>query len=191
MGCFHFITRLADLVGIKSWTPGVFMRRQSLRFAILRLQASLLRWGMDFSPRSEEVDAATELEEIARLRGGQLPAGYRTMLTAPTLAASTRAIMSGLRSIDSAMLHQVETAVSSALQDTDVEPPAEHPSPRNPLEALAFLGTRHAYRVTPADVDRVRQEYGWSDAELTDLFYAIAVRNIVERLDRLLARQPR
>jgi hypothetical protein len=36
----------------------------------------------------------------------------------------------------------------------------------------------------------VRRRYGWSDAQLTDLFYVISYRNAAERLDRLLASAP-
>jgi hypothetical protein len=36
-------------------------------------------------------------------------------------------------------------------------------------------------------IGAIREKYGFGDPELTDLFYAIAMRNAFERMDRLLA----
>ena len=40
-------------------------------------------------------------------------------------------------------------------------------------------------------VQAVREKTGWGDPELTDLFYAISMRNGLERMTRLLAEPPR
>ena len=56
-----------------------------------------------------------------------------------------------------------------------------------PLALLATVATRHSAEVSGESVDAVRGRYGWTDGQLTAAFHAIAVRNSLERLDRLLA----
>jgi len=88
------------------------------------------------------------------------------------------------------MLERVTRVVAGALPASDNEATGFHPRPADPMDALAFVGTRYAVRTTDAMVDAVRARYGYGDAELTDLFYAIAMRNGLERMHRLLAAPP-
>jgi hypothetical protein len=80
--------------------------------------------------------------------------------------------------------------VRAALPADEAEATGFHPRPADPLDALAFVGTRYASRTTDRMVEAVREKYACDDAELTDLFYAIAMRNALERLTRLLAETP-
>ena len=185
LGSFHYITRMTDLVGIQAWLDPLRKRPRWILALARRLQATLARWGMDFSNQVVEIDVAAELSEIERLRGEPLPAGYEAMFEAPVLAAYTRAMMSGLPTLDPDMLDQVTRTVAACLPSHEAEATDELPLPLEPLDALAFVGTHFAHRTT-TDLDAVRRRYAWSDAELSDVFYAIATRNTLERFDRLL-----
>jgi len=186
LGAFHFINRVADLVDIPSDVPLIQRRWRRLRTLGVRLQALGMRLAVDLRSRPVDVDAAALLAGIEAVRGAPLPAGYASLRHAPNAAASLHAMMRVVPSLDPAMLAHVTRVVAEALPANQAEATGFHPRPPDPLDALAFVGTRYVVRVTDDMVDAVRRRYAMSDPELTDLFYAIAVRNTTERLDRLL-----
>ena len=110
-----------------------------------------------------------------------------TTLWLPIVLTSVAAVVSRL---DPSMHEQVSRAVAEALPSCDEEATGFHARPPDPIDALAFVGTRYAVRTTDALVSAVRDKYGYAEPELTDLFYAISMRNGIERMNRLLAEPP-
>jgi len=186
---FHFVNRVADLVGIRSDLPLVQPRWRWLRQVGVRLQAIMMRRVMDLSNCPVEIDVSQALAEVETVFG-PLPPGYRAVAEAPNVAGFLKVVAGVVRGLESTMLERVTRVVAGALPASDNEATGFHPRPADPMDALAFVGTRYAVRTTDAMVDAVRARYGYGDAELTDLFYAIAMRNGLERMHRLLAAPP-
>ena len=190
LGGFHFITRIADFVGIESDLPMLRRRWPRLRAFSVRLQAAVFRRMMDLRNEASNVDVPALLAEMERVRGGPLPAGYAAMRESPSAAAWAHRATVELPTLPPEMLARVTAGVAAALPATEDEATGFHPRPADPLDALVFVGTRYAARTTDELVDAVRKSRGWDDGALTDCFYAIAYRNGVERVDRLLAALP-
>ena len=189
LGGFHFITRVADFVGIESDLPILRRRWPRLRAFSVRLQAAVFRRMMDLRNEASNVDVGALLAEMERIRG-PLPAGYAAMHESPSAAAWAHRATVELPTLPPEMLARVTAGVAAALPASEEEATGFHPRPADPLDALVFVGTRYAARTTDEMVDAVRKSRGWDDGALTDLFYAIAYRNGVERVDRLLAAMP-
>jgi hypothetical protein len=145
---------------------------------------------MDLRNEASNADAGALLAEMERLRGAPLPAGYAAMREAPNVAAWAHRMALELPSLPAEMLARVTAGVAAALPASEDEATGFHPRPADPLDALVFVGTRYAARTTDEMVDAVRASRGWDDGALTDCLYAIAYRNAVERVDRLLAAMP-
>jgi alkylhydroperoxidase family enzyme len=146
---------------------------------------------MDFSNQQPPVfDVAGTLSAVARVRGVELPAGYALFAESPGCVAWLATCLETWTGLDRAMLAAAGKAVAAALPASRADVTGFHARPEDPLEALAFVATRYAARTTDALVDAVRQARGCNDAELTDIFYAIAMCNCWERMDRLLAHMP-
>lgn len=189
LASFHFINRVADLVGIESDLPLIQPRWRTLRRLGVRLQAWGMRRAMDLSNRDAGVDPQAALAEAEAVLG-PFPDGYRAVPRAPNVAAFLTTVARVARELDPSMLARVTRAVATALPSQEEEVRGFHPRPAEPLDALAFVATRYAARTTDRLVDAVREKYGYGDPELTDLFYAISMRNAFERLDRLLEHPP-
>lgn len=116
--------------------------------------------------------------------------GYQAMHEAPNVAGYLLSITRVARQLAPQMLDRVTPGVANALPSSEAEATGLHPLPTDPLDALVFVGTRYAVRTTDAMVTAVRNTYGYGDPELTDLFYAIAMRNGLERMQRLLTALP-
>ncbi len=190
LGGFHFITRIADLVGIESELPIVQRRWRWLRTFGVRLQARLFRRVLNLANQPMNADVEVLLKEMEAIRGAPLPPGYSALRQAPNVALWAHRVTLELPSVDSEMLARVTRAVADALPSSEEESSGFHPRPSDSLEALAFVGTRYAVRTTDTLVNRVRTAHGWGDPELTDAFFAISARNAFERVDRLLAAEP-
>jgi len=186
-GFFHFINRIADLVGIQNDMPLIQPVLRWPRILGIRMVAWTFRNGFNLENQLHDPDAASLLREIEAIRGAPLCPGYSGMHEAPGAAASVYALTRVLPSFDPALAARVEAAVAQSLPQCEQEWIGFHPRPTDPLDALVFVGTRYAVRTTDAMVDAVRAKYGWDDGELTDVFYLIAVHNTLQRLDRLLA----
>ncbi|MGH7803708.1 MAG: hypothetical protein ACREQJ_05125 [Candidatus Binatia bacterium] len=190
LGGFHFITRIADLVGIESDLPIIQRRLRRLRMIGVRIQAMIFRRMLDLENAPVEVDVDAALAETARLRGEALPAGYAAMREAPNVAGWVHRPTAELPTLEPEMLARVTAGVAAALPASEAEATGFHALPVDPLDALVFVATRYAARTTDEMVDAVRASRGWGDAELTDCFFAIGYRNAIERVDRLLATLP-
>jgi alkylhydroperoxidase family enzyme len=183
---FHFINRIADLVGIQSDLPIVQPRWRWLRRLGVRLQGGVMKRLADLSNQRADVDVDACLSEATEAFG-PLPAGYRSLVHAPNVAAFLTTVARVARELDREMVERVSRVVADALPREEEEAKGFHARPQEPLDALAFVGTRYAVRTTDELVDAVRAKYGYGDPELTDLFYAISMRNGLERMNRLLA----
>jgi len=186
LGSFHFINRIADFVGIQSDLPVVQPRVAWLRRAGVRMQGWLMGRMLDLSNREADVDVDAALERADRVLG-PLPPGYADLKDAPNVAAFLTTIADVAQHIDPDLIARVTPVVAEALPTCADDATGLHPRPSDPIDALAFVGTRYVVRTTDAMIDAIRDAYGFSDAELTDLFYAVSMRNAFERMDRVLA----
>jgi len=187
VGSFHFINRIADLVGIQSDLPVVQPRWAGPRKWGVRFQGFLMGRFLDLSNRDVgEVDVAACLSDAERLLG-PLPAGWQDLHEAPNVAAFLTTVTAVLSRIDPALTTRIRAAVASALPADEDAATGFHPRPHDPVDALAFVGTRYAVRVTDRMVTAVREKTGHGDPELTDLFYLVGMANAFERMNRLLA----
>jgi hypothetical protein len=186
LGTFHFINRIADLVGIQSDLPMVQPRWTWLRRLGVRAQGWAMGRFLDMSHQTSDIDAVACLEEAQQVLG-PLPAGYAQLAEAPPVAAFLTTVSTVVRRIDPAVFDAVTPAVAAALPRGEEEATGFHERPSDPVEALAFVGTRYPVRTTDAMVDAVRQKTGYGDPEILDLFYAISMRNALERMNRLMA----
>lgn len=70
--------------------------------------------------------------------------------------------------------------MAEALRDGDLDRAPVSPAERRLLEFVGTL-TRHAYRITDAQVEGLR-EVGWSDAQIAEAVYVGALFNLFVRL---------
>jgi alkylhydroperoxidase family enzyme len=183
---FHFVNRIADLVGIRSDVPLVQRHWGGMRRLGVRLQGWAMGQFLDLSNRDANVDAAAALAEAEAVLG-RFPPGYGELVKAPNVAAFLTTVADVVRRLPPDLVGRVAPVVAAALPATEEEATGFHARPTDPIDALAFVGTRYPARTTDAMTDAVRARYGMDDAALTDLFYAISMRNAFERMDRLLA----
>lgn len=186
---FHFINRVADLVGIRSDVPLIAAHRWRFLWSLgVRLQGIALRRIFDFSNRAPEgVDAEATLQRWRIIRKAPLPPGYDLVRESPGVAAWLESALQAYPTLDPGMVERVDAGVRAALPACREEAKGFHRRPEDPLDALVFVGTRYAARTTDEMVESLRRQYSWGDPEITDLIYAIAMGNCFERLDRLWA----
>jgi len=189
LAAFHFVNRIADLVGISSDLPIIQPHWRWLRWFGIRFSGWLLRHVVDLRNQEVEVDTHRVLAEAEAVLG-PLPAGYQAMHAAPNVAGFLLSIIRVVRQLAPQMLARVTQGVTKALPSSEAEVMGLHPLPTDPFDALVFVGTRYAVRTTDALVAALRDTYGYGDRELTDLFYAIAMRNGLERMQHLLTAVP-
>jgi hypothetical protein len=157
-----------------------------LRRLGVRAQGWAMGRFLDMSHQASDIDAVACLEEAQKVLG-PLPAGYAQLTEAPPVAAFLTTVSAVSQRIDPAIFDAVTPAVAAALPHGEDEATGFHERPSDPIEALAFVGTRYPVRTTDAMVDAVRQKTGYGDPEILDLFYAISMRNALERMNRLMA----
>lgn len=184
---FHFINRMAELVGIRSDMPLVRSKRTwGWRLAV-RVQSLSMRLLMRLDNLSVPVvDVEPLLASVSAVRGFALPPGYAQLAASPGLVHWLGTACDMFPHVSAELLARVRRGVDEALPAALDDEPAFAPAPADPLEALVFVGTRYPARVTDGRVQAVRAAYGYDDAGLTDLFFAIGMMNCFARLDRLL-----
>jgi hypothetical protein len=186
---FHFINRMADLVGIRSDIPLIAPDRWRTLWSLgVRVQGFALRRVFDFSNQAPEgVDADAILDKWRHIRKAPLPPGYEAVRESPGVAAWLGSAIQSYPLLDPAMVERVNAGVHAALPSCREEARGFHRRPEDPFDALVFVGTRYPARTTDETVEELRRQYSWGDPEITDFFYAIAMANCFERLDRLWA----
>lgn len=152
VGAFHFINRIADLVGIQSDLPVVQPRWARLRRAGVRMQGWLMGELLDLANRPVAADVDAALERTAGVLGA-LPAGYDGLREAPNVAAYLTTIADVVEQIDAELIARIAPVVADALPTCEDDATGLHPRPADPIDALAFVGTRYVVRTTAAIVD--------------------------------------
>ncbi|MEE8310825.1 MAG: hypothetical protein V3R77_01120, partial [Candidatus Binatia bacterium] len=145
LGAFHFINRIADLVGIQSDLPAVQPRWAGLRRAGVRLQGWVMGKMLDMANRPVEIDVDAALERVSRVLGS-LPAGYEDLREAPNVAAYLTTIADVTERVDPEIIARVTPVVADALPTCEDDATGLHSRPADPIDALAFVGTRYVVR---------------------------------------------
>jgi hypothetical protein len=186
LGAFHFVNRIADLLGVDPELPGMPWLRRAEALRRLAVRAMTMVLGrMDLALRPFD---RTFADVVASLP----PAVDRTALEAlrprPHVLEAIRLAREerGRSSLDPATLVAVDAAVEAALPASAEGVEGFHARPADPVGAFAFVGTRYAQRATAAMIDALRRA-GWDDLRLLDLAIAVADANQWARLRRLLA----
>lgn len=184
---FHFINRMAELVGIRSDMPWIRSKVGRLWTLAVRVQATAMRLFMSFDNlEPEPADVEPTLSSVSRVRGWPLPPGYRQLEAAPALVRWLGTACDMFPHVPPDLLARVRRGVEAALPAALDEGPAFERAPDDPFDALVWVSTRRPARITDRLVAAVREAYGYGDPELTDLFFSIGIMNCFVRLDRLL-----
>ena len=197
LGSFHFINRIADLLGVD---PDVPLPEALRRFEVVRRLgvrvASRILARMDLANRpypisyDEAVRQAAPLFErsLGRPMGDALApfAARPKLIEVLALALAERDERSTL---DRGTLARVQRTVEAALPRSLDDSTGFHARPADPVEAFAFVGTRYPARATVAMVAALRRA-GWGDLRILDLATAIADANNWARMYRLLDLAP-
>lgn len=185
LASFHFINRIADLLAVDPEVPlPAWLRRvEPVRRLVVRMMAVLLG-RMDLRNRRY----AQSLEQtLVLLPPGTPTAGLEQLRARPKVVEAIAGALDerDRSSLDRTTLARVHATVEAALPATADDAHGFHPRPPDPVEAFAFVGTRYAYRVTPAMIEALRRT-GFDDLGLLDLAIAVADANQWARMHRLL-----
>jgi alkylhydroperoxidase family enzyme len=189
VAAFHFINRIADLLGVDPEAlPESVRRVEAVRRVGVWVASRLLR-RMDLRNRAEAAwDAA--LAACAPRLGG-VPAAALAPLRARPKALELIALALAERdertTLDRPTLARIHRAVEAALPHDADEARGFHARPADPVEAFAFVGTRYPARTTV--IDRLRAA-GFDDVGILDLATAVADANQWARLHRLAGLPP-
>jgi hypothetical protein len=196
LGTFHFINRVADLLGVDPEALPEPLRRFEVVRRIGVRMAALLIARMDLANRAyaPSWDAAWERASPLVERSLGRPAGEALaplrarpkMLEVLALALSER---DERGTLDRRTLARVHRTVEDALPRSLADSTGFHARPKDPVEAFAFVGTRYPARTTAAMVDALRRD-GRDDLGILDLAIAIADANSWARMYRLLELPP-
>ena len=196
LGSFHFINRIADLLGVDpEAVPDSLRRFEVVRRIGVRIAARLLA-RMDLANRAYAPTYEAALQSAAPLveRALGCPVGdtlssFRSrpkMIEVLALALAERDERSTLDRPTLARVHRtVEDALPRSLEDST----GFHARPKDPVEAFAFVGTRYPARTTPAMIALLRRA-GYDDLGILDLAIAVADANNWARMHRLLELPP-
>jgi hypothetical protein len=196
LGSFHFINRVADLLGVDPEAlPETLRRFEVVRRIGVRIAAHLIG-RMDLANRAYALSweaawgrAAPLIERSLGRPAGDELATLRArpkMLEVLALAVAERDERSTL---DRRTLARVHGIVEDALPRSLADSTGFHARPQDPVEAFAFVGTRYPARTTPAMVEALRRD-GRDDLWILDLAIAIADANNWARMYRLLELPP-
>lgn len=175
--------------------PAPLRRFEVLRHLTVRL-ASFLMAKMDLAPRDYPLTYEEAVQQIRPFLGpqmGRAPEGYLAvlkqrpkMIEALKLSLEERDHHSGLERETLAEIQQVvEKALPANINETEGFPEFA----RDPVAALAVVGTRFAYRTTAEMIDALRRK-GYDDTGILDLAIAVAEANQWARIHRLLDLDP-
>lgn len=195
LSAFHFVNRIADLLHVDPEVlPARLRRLEWLRRLSVRAASVVMR-RMDVGTHPYGVtyeEALAALAPVFERATGRPPADELATLRArPKLVEAYRlALEERLRtSLPPATLARVHRTVEAALPATSADVEGFHARPADPVEALAFVGTRYAQRTTDDMIAALRRA-GYDDLGILDLAIAIADANQWARLSRLLGLAP-
>ena len=196
LGSFHFINRIADLLGVDPEAfPEALRRFELVRRLGVRIASRLLA-RMDLANRayapSYEAAAQSAAPLVERALGRPVGDALASLRARPKLIeviALALAERDERSTVDRATLARVQRTVEDALPRSLEDSSGFHVRPKDPVEAFAFVGTRYPARTTAAMVDALRHA-GWDDLGILDLATAVADANNWARMHRLLDLAP-
>jgi hypothetical protein len=192
VGAFHFITRIADLLGVDPEAlPEAIRRVEPVRRLGVWIASRLLR-RMDLRNRPDDTSWEGAVAALAPRLGGVPPAALASVRARPkalALIALSLEERDARSTLDRTTLARIHRTVEAALPREVDEARGLHARPADPVEAYAFVGTRDPARTTAAMIDRLRAA-GFDDVGLLDLATAIADANQWARVHRLLGLPP-
>jgi len=189
---FHFINRIADQLAVPPEVLPVALRRfEPVRRLGVRMASMLLR-RMDLANRPDRTsfqDACSRVEAVVGRNVGEALAPLRLRPKVVESLALALEERDGASSLDRGTLARLHQVVEKALPRSAEDAAGFHPRPDDPLEAFAFVGTRYAYRTTPAMITALRRA-GYGDLGILDLAVAVADANQWARMYRLAGLSP-
>jgi hypothetical protein len=192
---FHFINRIADLLGVDpELLPAPARRIEPLRRAGVWFAGRVMR-RFDLRNRAYNrsyEEAVADIAPIFERVLGRAPRNeFDTVRARPKLVEAVRLALEERErsSVGRATIARVHAMVEAALPRDRSDVEGIHARPDDPLEAFAFVGTRYAARTTRAMIDRLRDS-GYDDAAILDLAIAVADANQWHRMYRLLDLDP-
>ena len=196
MVSFHFVNRIADLLGIVTeFLPASLRRFEFLRRTSVQLLGIFMKM-MDLANRPYGNTYDAEVNRIAPLfqeTMGRHPGDeFESIRARPKLIEAIRLSLEERdqhSSLDRYVMAKIHHTVEKALPERTADLEGFHTRPDDPVEAFAFVGTRYAHRTTREMINLLREE-GIDDLGLLDLAIAIADANQWARLYRLLDLPP-
>jgi hypothetical protein len=194
-GAFHFINRIADLLGVDPELLPTPMRRiEAVRRAGVWMASRVMR-GLDLRNRTYERTYEQALADATsafmRATGRAHASEFEAVRTRPKVIETVRlAVEERDRSVlGRATIARVHRIVESSLPHDRGDVEGLHQRPADPVDAFAFVGTRYAARTTRAMIDRLR-DGGYDDWQILSLAIAVADANQWARTHRLLGLDP-
>lgn len=192
IGVFHWINRIADLLGVDlELLPKSLRRVELLRRVAVRAGGWLLK-RMDLTNRPYRASYEEAVSRIAPLLEGALGKCATQELAAlrsrPHLIETLQLALEERHqrsSLDRTILATVDRAVEEALPASEDDLSGFHARSSDPVVDFAFVGTRYAYRTTQARIDALRRA-GYDDLGVLDLATAVADANLWARMYRLV-----
>ena len=187
LSAFHFINRIADLLGVPPEAlPPALRRFEPLRRLGVRAASVVLR-RMDLGIRPYATSFGEARERLEAAIGRRIGDAIEPLRPRPKLVESIALAIEErdrTSSLDRATLRRVHGVVERALPHGPEDSSGFHPRPADPVDALAFVGTRHARRTTKDQIVALRRA-GFDDLGILDLAIAVADANQWARMHRL------
>ncbi len=183
---FHYINRIADLLGVKLPLPKLVSRTSWLRGPAIAAMARVMG-GFDLSQRSWDGSADALVERLSALAPGASEA-LRALESTPAVLEiidSWFVELAERSTLEPSLRAHILEIAKQALPRDENEAIGLHYLPEDPVDAFVFMGTRYAYRVGPAEIAALRGE-GFDDEGLLDLAICVAQANAALRLLPLL-----
>ncbi len=193
---FHFVNRIADLLGIVTEFLPISLRRyEFFRRTAVQLLSIFMKM-MDLTNREYGISYDAAINSMAPLFQDSMgrPPGdeFKSIMARPKIIEAIRLSLEDRNqhsSLDRQIMEKIHRTVEQALPECADDLEGLHTRPDDPIEAFAFVGTRYAHRTTQEMIDALRRE-GFDDLGLLDLAIAIADANQWARLYRLLDLPP-
>jgi hypothetical protein len=193
---FHFVNRIADILGIVTEFLPITLRRFEFlrRWSVQLLSVFIAR--MDLSNRQYRVSYDEAIDRITPIfeqsMGSPTEDEFTSIMSRPKLIEAVCLALEERdrrSSLDRGIMAKIHQTVEQALPKRAEDMEGFQPRPDDPIEDLAFVGTRYAYRTTRRMIDAIRGE-GFDDLAILDLAIAIGDANQWARLYRLLGLPP-
>lgn len=192
LSTFHFINRIADLLGVPPEAlPSALRRFEPLRRLGVRAASLVLR-RMDLTSRPYTTSFAEVRERLESALARRIGEAVEPLRLRPKLVESIAlAVEERDRtcSLDRAVLRRVHGIVERALPRGPEEVRGFHPRPPDAVDAFAFVGTRYPRRITTDQIVALRRT-GFDDLAILDLAIAVADANQWARMRRLAGLPP-